>query len=302
MIKSELSLEILNILPNPVLVKDSQLRYVWVNRAFEQLFSITCQNLVGKLDTDAFPDRQAAQCNGGDLRVLNTGEIDEAQEIIYQNNTPLNTITRKSRLTIGKETYLVGVMHDITELTKTNQELEISKNMLEEQSNKLTEMDYYDPLTGVLNRRRLNELAPIVFGTSRNTGCVLLFDLDYFKKVNDQWGHDAGDLALIHFIEILKKSLRDGDLIARIGGEEFVSILPGLKKDKGHIIAERIRNTLEKNPLSYQDQSIYMTVSIGMNVLENAKTTDLDKILTDTDKLLYKATNAGRNTISIGKY
>ena len=150
----ELPVSILDILPNPVLVKGEDLRYVWVNAAFEDLFDVKRDELIGELDKDVFPDRQVAQCNGGDLRVLDSGEIDEAYETVFKDKTePRVTITRKSRLDIGGQLFLVGVMHDVTDVTRTNEELEASKKLLEEQSELLKEMAYTDPLTGTMNRR-----------------------------------------------------------------------------------------------------------------------------------------------------
>jgi len=95
--QTALATEILEILPNPVLVKDQNLEYVWINSAFETLFSVKKEDVIGRLDTELFPNRQVSQCNGGDLRVLESGEIDEAVETVFEKNgQPRETITRKA--------------------------------------------------------------------------------------------------------------------------------------------------------------------------------------------------------------
>ena len=129
---NELPISVLDILPNPVLIKGSDLRYVWVNAAYEKLFGVTCADLKGKLDKDFFKDRQVAQCNGGDLRVLDSGEIDEAQETVFDaHGQPRETITLKSRLELSdRSVYLVGVMHDVTEVVAANRALEIKQSEL----------------------------------------------------------------------------------------------------------------------------------------------------------------------------
>lgn len=291
----ELPLAVLDILPNPVLVKDHNLKYVWVNAAFEALFNVRRENLIGRLDTEVFKERQSTQCNGGDLRVLKSGDVDEAYETVYKNGTePRETITRKNRLSVGGAHYLVGVMHDVTEISHANDALRSHKDLLEEQSLRLAEMAYSDPLTSTINRRRLAELAPAVFGTHRNVGSVLMCDLDRFKAVNDTYGHDAGDAALKHFVMIAQSTMREGDLIARLGGEEFVIVLPSVTKEESMAIAERLRKALETTPVTFKKQSISLTTSIGAAHIDG-QDFDLESLLKTVDTCLYEAKDGGRN-------
>lgn len=134
-----LATELLDILPNPVLVKNENLEYVWINNAFESLFGVQRENVIGKVDKQLFPDRQVSQCNGGDLRVLESGEIDEAVETVYEKSgTARETITRKSRLSINDgEVFLVGIMHDITDVTRANEALTSNQIILQEQAQEL---------------------------------------------------------------------------------------------------------------------------------------------------------------------
>lgn len=291
---TDLPIGVLDILPNPVLVKDANLRYVWINRAFEELFSVKRESLIGRLDVDVFKERQAVQCNGGDRRVLETGHVDEAYETVYKSNSePRETITRKSRLVLSDgRVFLIGVMHDITDVSVANRKLE-------EQSEVLRRMANTDSLTGCLNRRALFDVASDCFVEHQNLGGLLLLDIDFFKSVNDSYGHEAGDAALIHFADIVRKAIRDSDELARVGGEEFAALLPGATVDEIQTIAERIRHAVESSPLAFEDQEIKLTVSIGVAQKLDNTPFDLDEWLPNADAGLYQAKHAGRNCIAL---
>jgi len=308
----ELPIGVLDILLNPVLVKDANLRYVWVNAAFEKLFNVTNSNLVGRLDTDVFKDRQSVQCNGGDTRVLASGEVDEAYETVFRNGIePRVTITRKSRLTVADSHYLVGVMHDVTEVTEANKALEKHKAMLEEKSLKLQEMAYSDPLTGVMNRRRLAETAPVIFGTHRNIGVVMTSDLDHFKKINDRYGHDFGDQVLRTVASRVKKVGKCK--VFRYGGEEFCLVFRGNQFNLAEDICELVREEIASSPVAIRSRfrpakkpkntkkvaekvaSVKVTVSIGIAMAFGHQPPE--GVIEIADKALYKAKQTGRNKV-----
>jgi len=286
---TELPIKVLDILPNPVLIKGADYRYVWVNRSFETLFQVDRNELLGHLDSEFFQDRQVAQCNGGDKRVLEKGEIDEAYETVFdKDGSPRETITRKIRLTLsGGEVFLVGIMHDVTEVVTANR-------MLEEQSKELSRLANTDPLTKCLNRRAFYDVVSKECGEENG---MLMLDLDYFKSINDNFGHEVGDVALNHFVEISKSQIRSNDVLARLGGEEFAIYLPSATEGDLESIAERIRATIEANPLHYNGQEIKMTVSIGGCMHKAPKSFDLQDMLSLSDNNLYKAKSEGRNKI-----
>lgn len=292
-----IALELLDILPNPILVKDDQTRYVWVNRAFEQLFSIERKDLIGRLDSDVFPRRQVAQCNGGDLRVLSTGELDEATEVVTD---PLrgqrHTITRKIRQ-VGPDgkAFLLGVIHDITEVTVANDQLADAALQLESQATNLRVLATTDSLTGCLNRRALYADARDRLTTDSTECALLLLDLDHFKLVNDRHGHSSGDAALKHFATVVKSALREGDELARIGGEEFAALLVGTNRSTAEQIAARVCERVRSMPLVIQGKSIPLTVSIGVTHHDTPTQASLDELLRRADLSLYKAKSAGRD-------
>lgn len=292
-INAELPLSVLEILPNPVLVKNADLSYLWVNPAFETLFGVSCLELRGQFDVDVFKDRQSVQCNGGDLRVLNSGEVDEAYETVFEpDGTPRETITRKSRLVLSDGScFLVGVMHDVTEVTRANEQLEA-------QSIELLKLANTDPLTDCLNRRALFKQAPALIAMHTLGWSVQALDIDHFKKINDTFGHDAGDAALIHFCQNVRQMLRKQDVFARLGGEEFVVLLSEIDDVESAGLAERIRTLVESSPCNYKGQEIPMTVSIGIVSSKTKDSFDLDSILKQADRALYRSKEQGRNQIS----
>lgn len=296
---SELPAAVLDTLPNPVLVKNEQLQYVWTNRAFEDLFNVQTTELVGHTDKEVFRKRQAVQCAGGDLRVLESGGVDEAYETVFKNGgESREMITRKSRLQLANgSVYLVGVMHDVTEVTQTNRRLEEHKRLLEEQSDELHRMAHTDALTGCLNRRALFEEASKTFEPFNNVGALLVMDIDFFKEINDSWGHDGGDAVLRHFVDVVQHNIRDNDRLARIGGEEFALLLPGASEEVTQAITNRICSALHQCPLLVNQTEVRMTVSIGATLKGDQGPLDLDEWLPIADSCLYQAKHAGRDQV-----
>ncbi|MEL6401266.1 MAG: GGDEF domain-containing protein [Cyanobacteria bacterium J06626_4] len=294
-----LQMEILNTLPNPVFMKDTELRYVLANQAFEDLFGVRREDLIGKLDQHIFSERQSVQCNASDLRVLASAEIDEALETVLRaDSEPREMIIRKSRLTLPSgQMFLVGIMHDITEVSVTNRRLEESQKLLEQQSAALKRMAYTDPLTGCSNRRVLSLKAPEAFAQKGHVGSLLILDLDHFKRINDTYGHDVGDAILVHLVKVVSQIIRHHDELVRLGGEEFAVVLAGAQAKNACQIAERIRQSVELTPMFYGGSSIVITVSIGVVCWANQGPVDLDTMLIEGDRHLYKAKRNGRNCV-----
>lgn len=299
-LESALPLSILDILPNPVLVKDENLQYIWINRAFEDLFSIKRENVIGKLDKELFPSRQVAQCNGGDLRVLDTGDVDEAIETVFRDNgQPREIITRKSRLTIdgGGNTYLVGVMHDITDVTRANEALEATRLRLEDQAVELARLATTDVLTGCSNRRSLEECERVLFSPKSTSSALMMLDIDFFKKINDTYGHDAGDEVLRHFANLVRSHLNTLDYFIRLGGEEFSISMRSANAEQVAQMANQLRESAEKTPLIYKGKKISFTVSIGVAYKPVGKSSAVEDMLAIADTNLYLAKSEGRNQV-----
>lgn len=151
-----------------------------------------------------------------------------------------------------------------------------------------------DPMTGVLNRRafqrRLAELPANEFSC---TGVLALLDLDHFKQVNDNWGHAAGDAALLTFADIMRANVRGEDAIGRLGGEEFAILFPGLHPNAARSVCERLRVALESAQVETPGGSFGVTVSIGLAPICVGVTPEA--IFRQADAALYRAKALGRN-------
>ena len=168
---------------------------------------------------------------------------------------------------------------------------------LKKTSDDLRNLADRDSLTGCLNRRALLRVSGDLHNRGIAAGGLLMMDLDHFKRINDTYGHDVGDEVLRHFVRVVEPILRSEDIIARIGGEEFVAYLPGSSVRKSETIAQRICETSAANPYQHGDESIKVTVSIGMVQMIKTPKNNFSDWLAASDRFLYKAKNAGRNQV-----
>ena len=172
-----------------------------------------------------------------------------------------------------------------------------------EYAGKLEMLALTDPLTGIDNYRNFMQkgLKEIKRGIRlQKPLCVCILDLDHFKSVNDQHGHNAGDVVLKEFAGVVKKCLRLEDEFGRIGGEEFGILLPHTMLSDAKTVAERIRATVEITTVVCEGKEIYISVSIGV-AEANPKVMTLDHVLNAADKALYKAKQKGRNRVEINR-
>lgn len=163
---------------------------------------------------------------------------------------------------------------------------------------RLDELASTDGLTGIYNRRRFLELAQAECERSREQSiCIALFDLDRFKQVNDIHGHLAGDAVIRGAVAVIQRHCRQGDLLGRYGGEEFVLCLPDTSVAQASEIAERICAAMAGTAVSYQDRPIQVTVSIGVTALRQGES--IEQWLSRADKALYEAKRNGRNRYAV---
>ncbi|MEI4771993.1 GGDEF domain-containing protein [Psychrobacillus sp. FJAT-51614] len=164
---------------------------------------------------------------------------------------------------------------------------------------KVEELTTTDALTGIYNRRYFDFFMEKTIPISKmgnNPLTFLMLDIDHFKRVNDNYGHQCGDEALIHTSNIIKSNVRESDAFIRFGGEEFAVIMPNTDVDEGLIIAERIREAIEKSDFTYNNERIHLTISIGVSFYNGEK---VEEFIKKTDNALYKAKENGRNQIAI---
>lgn len=174
----------------------------------------------------------------------------------------------------------------LAELKRLNARLEGAKREAEEQAQT-------DMLTGLANRRAMDRRLAELAGGTDSFG-LMHIDLDYFKDVNDTLGHAAGDFVLRNVASILRSLIRQGDVVARAGGDEFVILFPGLANvELLQGIAERIIARLEE-PMVFEGQTCRISASIGTTVSEFYPNADPDRMLADADEALYASKRAGR--------
>ena len=164
---------------------------------------------------------------------------------------------------------------------------------------KVEELTIIDSLTGAYNRRYLELFMEKSIPISKRTNSSLVFlmlDIDHFKKVNDNYGHQCGDQALKHTSSIINNNVRNSDVFVRFGGEEFAVILPNTDVAEGLIIAERIREAVEKSEFIYKNERIHFTISIGLSFYSGD---NVEEFIEKSDNSLYKAKENGRNQIAI---
>lgn len=160
---------------------------------------------------------------------------------------------------------------------------------------------HHDHLTGLLNRRAfylMSEQVASLAQRNKRPLCVLMIDIDHFKKINDRFGHDAGDIAIKRVSKVLKTCSRKSDIIARFGGEEFIVLLPETDIHGALIVGEKVRSEVMDSSFEFDGQQISMTVSCGV-AERQPDLIHLDSLVTQADKALYEAKQTGRNKICV---
>jgi diguanylate cyclase (GGDEF)-like protein len=167
------------------------------------------------------------------------------------------------------------------------------RQIIDEQTTELEALATRDQLTGILNRWKLEEYFTREINRHHrydSVFSVIMFDLDHFKKVNDTWGHDVGDMVLKEVVAKTNEKIRETDIFARWGGEEFLLLLPETKLDVAGKVAERIRATMEQTVIND-----CLTVTLSLGVVQHEQGETMDETIKRADTCLYDAKDGGRN-------
>ena len=189
---------------------------------------------------------------------------------------------------------------NFTNLQTYQEQLESANAELQARQKDLQRLTRLDGLTGLYNRSTFVELTRQELARAQRQGSatsILLLDLDLFKHVNDTWGHPAGDAVLKNVAAVANNSVRSTDLVGRLGGEEFIILLPNTTMDAARKLAEKLRANLQRSPTPWEHGRINSTVSIGVASTTAAENRDFDHLYTYADKALYTAKEKGRNRV-----
>ena len=254
-------------------------------------------------DTSNFPELDPSYCKFG-IWLKNEAKM------IIQNNSKYNSIinVHKNLHTFAHKIYTILEKEEyhilITYLEKCElMSLSIGTELALLDQILINKKISKDNLTGALNRNALKAVFENQYELSLATSnpfVLAMCDLDYFKIINDKYGHVAGDKVLKLFVDTVKKNIRNSDIIIRYGGEEFVIMLPALSKEKGFQVLDKLRKSFSQVALAYEGSLIKATVSIGMVEIrptESFKHSFLDEYIMIADKNLYMVKAAGRNSV-----
>ncbi len=236
-----------------------------------------------------------------DLRAL---QYFAAQAAVAIENAILNDEleSRVFQRTSELQQLLTTVEEYNSRLLQANQmlEKEIQRRRLVEEE--LQRLAAIDSLTGVNNRRRFFELGEEIVANALVYGhvlSVLMIDADFFKQVNDTFGHQAGDQALRTTAFFIKQHTRPQDVLGRYGGEEFAVLLPGLDLEQARQVAEKMRASVSDHPIETVGGLVPVTISLGAAQLDRQRDEDIDSLLERADKALYDAKETGRNQVCV---
>jgi diguanylate cyclase len=257
-------------------------------------------------ETDTFPELDDTTCdfgiwlhNDAKLIIQNNSKFDSINAI-HKN---LHLFAKKIFNILGKNEYHVLITYlEKCELISLSIGTELALLDQIQLNKRVTK----DTMTGALNRQALRNVFENQYDLAlaiSSPFILAMCDLDFFKNINDNYGHVAGDKILKLFVDTVKLNIRNSDLIIRYGGEEFIIMLPTIKRDKGYEILERIRSSFEEAALEFNGISIKTTVSIGMIEVKPEyafQQSHTDEYIMRVDQKLYHAKENGRNRIEVG--
>lgn len=280
--------EIIRLSPFPIII--SRLgddRIILANNNAVKLFGINPHELERYRLKDFFAD--------SDNRRLLTERLEKEREVqdfevlvkTPQADTPFWLLTSANIIDYNYDLALYSAFQDIT--SRKNREVLLKNQAIR------------DPLTALYNRRYFeDEVSKQILEAKakKQPYTVLMLDADHFKNVNDTYGHKVGDKVLIELSATAERALRDNDIVARYGGEEFVVFLPGIHAKQGHIVADRLRESIA-GQVVYSDagQPVHFTVSIGVSSSDVSD--NVDTLIKTADEALYRAKQNGRNRVEV---
>ncbi|HUP49792.1 MAG TPA: diguanylate cyclase, partial [Thermoanaerobaculia bacterium] len=288
---NQFATEIIDNAGEGIVVYDRDLRYLLWNRFMEDLTGMPADQVVGRPALELFPHIREQRVDELLARAM-SGETVASPDIHYyvpgtDRQGWISSVYRPHYDASGNIVGAIGLIRDITERKSAEQQIEYQA--------------YHDALTGLANRRLFQEhltLALALAQRRRRAVAVLFLDLDHFKVVNDSLGHSVGDALLKQVATRLRSAVRDGDTVARVGGDEFTIVLQDLgDRDDAGLVARKVLRTIAQ-PMEVGDHRLYVTTSIGIAIFPDDGD-DAETLLKNADSAMYRAKAEGRNTYHI---
>jgi diguanylate cyclase (GGDEF)-like protein/PAS domain S-box-containing protein len=274
-----------------IVVYDRELRYLLWNRFMEEMTGLRASEVIGRPALELFPHLVEQHIDVLLHRAL-AGETVSTPDVHYfitssERRGWVSSVYRPHVDHNGDVIGVIGLIRDVTERKSAEQQIEYQA--------------YHDALTGLANRRLFHEHLSLALALAQRRNsivAVLFLDLDHFKLVNDSLGHTVGDGLLLEIAKRLKGVVRDGDTVARVGGDEFTIVLQELsRRDAAASVAEKILRSITE-PMEVSGHRLYITGSIGITLFPDDGD-DAESLLKNADTAMYRAKSAGRNTFQL---
>ncbi|HEX5126340.1 MAG TPA: diguanylate cyclase [Rhodocyclaceae bacterium] len=284
--------DLIDVMPDPVYIKDAESRYLMVNDAFARYCRRAKYDLVGASTMEVSIGTSEAA-----VAMLEDREVIAGNALLKEDQSPhpitgeecFRIVCKRRCIHVDGKTVVVGINHHITEWRVAEREL---KRLAEE-----------DVLTGIANRRHFTREAERAISQAQRYGEVLsllILDIDHFKMINDQYGHNVGDEVLIELVRRVLMGLRDSDLPGRWGGEEFIVLLPHTTREAAIQVAERLLSLVSSTPFDTAAGPVTVSFSGGCAQIRAGET--LEQLVGRADTALYEAKNKGRNRVIRDEY
>jgi diguanylate cyclase (GGDEF)-like protein/PAS domain S-box-containing protein len=286
--------------PDHVYFKDMDGRFTLISAALARWFGLDdVQDALGRTDADFFAASHAKPARAAEVEVMRTGEPVvglEEREVSPEGRVNWVSTTKAPLRTRGGQVIgIFGLSRDITERKLAEQHTQRQAAELERLAAQLEQLTLHDELTGLYNRRGLELLGGSALERGKRDGsalCVLFMDLDGLKAINDRFGHAVGDSALVAAASVLRDALRQTDIVARIGGDEFAAVLLGTSAAEAGDLCERVRRGTQERPGGEHS----LSVSIGIAAVDPCETDTLDDLIAAADDAMYEARRRRRRS------
>lgn len=300
---------IMNYSQDTLYFKDKDSRVILSSKAHALLWGVDDPNdVIGKTDFDYFPKEFAQQAYNIEQEIINTGTpiLGIIEKLVKPDGSIMWLSASKYPL-FDNEGNIIGTWgtsRDITSLKNTEEELILVNRKLEQAYAKLKELSVKDSLSGLYNQGCFFEEINKTFelykrredkGQTKGFS-LILFDIDDFKKINDNYGHLMGDYTIRHIGKTITKMIRSSDRCYRYGGDEFAIILYDTELKDAKLVAEKLRCTLENSTIKFMDNEVKVTVSMGVSSFNEAG--KAENMIQRADEKLYQSKEKGKNMVS----